>query len=178
MFVYLDAHLRPLNKSDYVFNLQRNDNEILIKSSTGSNITLNCELKTNINSNDVKIGWYYYKYENEKLTGKRVKVNFLNDVNIKFQTAVKTTDNYKLLNSKLTLNDLRSTQFGYYECAVENYQIKSSLNSFDLNLNSTYFLQVQCKLLFFFINYYFYLTLTIIFSRAGSQSKQKNFIRK
>ena len=105
-------------------------------------------LKTNLNSNDVKITWFYYKFENEKFTSKRVKLSYLNGL-IKLQTNVKTADGYKVLTSRLTLNELRSNQFGYYMCSLENYQIKSSLlpkeQTLDLNLNSTYFLQIQCK---------------------------------
>ena len=138
--------MRPLNNSS---NSIDDSNEIiLIKSSTNSNLTLNCELKTNLNSNDVKITWFYYKFENEKFTSKRVKLSYLNGL-IKLQTNVKTADGYKVLTSRLTLNELRSNQFGYYMCSLENYQIKSSLlpkeQTLDLNLNSTYFLQIQCK---------------------------------
>ncbi len=137
--------MRPLNNSSTTST--DNDEIILIKSSTNSNLTLNCELKTNLNSNDVKITWFYYKFENEK--SKRVKLSYLNGL-IKLQTNIKTSDGYKVLTSRLTLNDLRSTQFGYYMCSLENYQIKSFLlpskdKQIDLNLNSTYFLQIQCK---------------------------------
>lgn len=150
-FVYSDTRLRPLNNTsdnDVQLNLH-NDNEILIKSSTNSNISLICELKTNLNSNEIKITWFYYKYENEKFTSKRVKLNYTNGL-IKMQTNVRTADGFKILTSRMTLNDLRSTQFGYYMCGVENYQVKSSLYDhkvLDLNINASYFLQIQCKCL-------------------------------
>ncbi len=160
--------MKPINKSDDIlFNLQQNENEILIKSSTESNLTLICELKTNFNSNDIKINWFYYKYENER---------YLKTINrlTKTQTTVKNADGFKLITSKLILNELKSFQFGYYMCSVENYKIRNSFErTFDINLNATYFLQIQCK----FCKIYFEIYKIFFFSLvAPNVTVNKNIL--
>lgn len=119
------------------FNL-RHSNAIFINTFENSSLALMCEIDSNPLVDQVE--WYFYRIgKNNQINQVRIK-NGINGITRSIN------ETRKLYFSQLNIVNVNYNQSGYYSCVIRTKIHDDLGRKSNIVTNSTYFLQVQCKL--------------------------------
>lgn len=112
---------------------------VYLTAHENTSTSLQCEIKSYPLMDNLV--WYFYQVNSSSHLIQKIRLS-------SWSSSIKTVLNQteKRYYSQLNLNNLTSENTGYYSCSID-HTLTDDLNQTNrFNINSTYFLQIKCKL--------------------------------
>jgi hypothetical protein len=157
-YIIKDAEIKAVNRTAYIDqkNVLKEQRAVFVSSYENSSLTLTCQVESNPTNDNVM--WYYYELSADGHMRNQVVLSSSSTASTWTSSHRSGDDSHSdnapaSFYSHLLLSNLTSNHSGYYSCAISSFLVDSLNRTQALHVNSTYFLLVQCKSLYFKTNY-------------------------